>query len=238
MGFTTRDINTRFLEHKGGDGAQWTKLYQPQNLFYYDEGDEKDETDITLRMMKEFGFYNVRGGAYSGVNITFAPEKILDDNFQLKVVKDLREILKEIKSNANINGNIGGNGEEVIVKNFVYVIMLEKMKILVGICGGDMEEEYRAHVEGRISDWTLSFKPKRVVYCETGGKQLADNISIQLMKKYGYQNVRGTNYGKNLRLIPEELLDTEEERNNLRRVRKIICDMKQEKEKKEKEKEK
>ena len=222
----------------GGDGSQWTKLYHPKTLFYYDEGDEKDETELTLRMMKEFGFYNVRGGSYTGVNITFAPEKILDDGFQLKVVKDLREILKEIKSNVSVNSNNSGNVEEVAVKSTVYVIVLEKMKILVGICGGDMEEEYRAHLEGRISDWTVSFKPKRVVYCENGGKQLADGISIQLMKKYGYQNVRGTNYGKNLRLIPEELLETDEEKASLRRVRKIICELKQEREKKEKEKEK
>lgn len=222
----------------GGEGAQWTKLYQPKTLFYYDEGDEKDETELTLRMMKEFGFYNVRGGAYSGINISFAPEKILDDGFQLKVVKDLREILKEIRSNANFN-TINSNLEEVAaIKSLVYVIVLEKMKILVGITGGDMEEEYRAHLEGRISDWTLNFKPKRVVYCENGGKQLADNISIQLMKKYGYQNVRGTNYGKNLRLIPEELLETDEEKANLRRVRKIICELKQEREKKDKDKEK
>ncbi len=99
MGYTARDINTRFSEHLSGEGSLWTKIYKPKKLFYYDEGDKKEETELTLRMMKEFGFYNVRGGDFCAVNMSFAPEKILDDPFQIRVTKDLREILKEIKGN-------------------------------------------------------------------------------------------------------------------------------------------
>lgn len=51
------------------------------------------------------------------------------------------------------------------------------------------------------------------------------------MKNYGYYNIRGTNYSSNIKIIPEELLETEEEKINLRKIRKIICDFKQKQEK-------
>lgn len=102
IGFTTRDINERVSEHKCGEGALWTKLHKPKKLIYYDSGNEKDENELTLQMMKEFGFYNVRGGEYVMKNLVYIPEIILENKFEINILNGIKKIIKEVKNRLQI----------------------------------------------------------------------------------------------------------------------------------------
>jgi predicted GIY-YIG superfamily endonuclease len=67
----TDDVEKRFEQHKSGKGSAWTKVYKPIKI-------EKtqpvtsvhDETNVTKDYMKKYGIDNVRGGAYTTVELT------------------------------------------------------------------------------------------------------------------------------------------------------------------------
>jgi predicted GIY-YIG superfamily endonuclease len=65
----TMNPDNRMDQHKNGNGAMWTKLYQPIEVIKTFEGDNFDEEKETLRMMKEYGIDNVRGGSFVDVRL-------------------------------------------------------------------------------------------------------------------------------------------------------------------------
>lgn len=65
----TNDIHRRMLEHECGDGSVWTRLYRPIELIHETPGNLYKETALTLIYMRKHGWDNVRGGAYTQVNM-------------------------------------------------------------------------------------------------------------------------------------------------------------------------
>ena len=49
-------------------------------------------------MMKEFGFYNVRGGEYVMKNLAYIPEIILENKFEINILNGIKTIIKEVKN--------------------------------------------------------------------------------------------------------------------------------------------
>lgn len=96
MGYTRREISERVCDHFSGQGSIWTKLFKPKMLLYYDEGTQQDENDLTLKMMSEFGFYNVRGGKYTAEEINFIPEQILN-KLEEKYFREIKECVQKVK---------------------------------------------------------------------------------------------------------------------------------------------
>ena len=62
------DPDGRYLQHKYGNGAEWTKKYKPVELLsVIPITSEHDETNITKDLMKKYGIDNVRGGPWTTV---------------------------------------------------------------------------------------------------------------------------------------------------------------------------
>jgi predicted GIY-YIG superfamily endonuclease len=62
------DPDARYLQHKYGNGAEWTKQYKPIELLdVIPVTSEHDETNITKDLMKKYGIDNVRGGPWTSV---------------------------------------------------------------------------------------------------------------------------------------------------------------------------
>lgn len=58
----------RFIQHLNGEGAAWTKKYEPQNMVKsFPMTSEYDEDNYTKQYMKTHGIANVRGGSYCQV---------------------------------------------------------------------------------------------------------------------------------------------------------------------------
>ena len=71
------NVERRFEQHKKGDGAKWTYLHLPINIHEIREmKTEYDEDNITLKYMKKYGIYNVRGGQFCALE--FKPQNIRD----------------------------------------------------------------------------------------------------------------------------------------------------------------
>eukprot|EP01022_Parablepharisma_sp_SALTPOND_P013383 TRINITY_DN1787_c0_g1_i1.p3 TRINITY_DN1787_c0_g1~~TRINITY_DN1787_c0_g1_i1.p3 ORF type:complete len:234 (+),score=1.45 TRINITY_DN1787_c0_g1_i1:98-799(+) len=81
VGFTRRRNGRRILDHwsevmKEGKNkaAAWTKKYPPVMVIGFIEGDEEDESLLTLQLMKHFGIDNVRGGQWVEINLSVKPD--------------------------------------------------------------------------------------------------------------------------------------------------------------------
>jgi predicted GIY-YIG superfamily endonuclease len=76
IGKTSRDVSTRFEEHKHDSGSEWTSMYKPVNIIEQYQSDNQFEEDtLTKKYMMKYGIDNVRGGSYT---------KIVLDEWQIK----------------------------------------------------------------------------------------------------------------------------------------------------------
>jgi predicted GIY-YIG superfamily endonuclease len=65
------DVAKRIQQHFDGKGAKWTKKYRPYRVCrIIHDRDDRDETKVTIEMMKIHGIPNVRGGSLSRVYLT------------------------------------------------------------------------------------------------------------------------------------------------------------------------
>jgi predicted GIY-YIG superfamily endonuclease len=78
VGKTDDDINTRLTSHFNGNGAAWTKKYQPLNVVSVEvDKSNFDEDRITKELMAIHGIDNVRGGTYVQIVLDEGQKKAL-----------------------------------------------------------------------------------------------------------------------------------------------------------------
>jgi predicted GIY-YIG superfamily endonuclease len=72
------DVSKRFDQHKSGTGSAWTRLHKPVRILETRPlTSTYDETNVTKDLMKKYGVSNVRGGAYTAVDMTTEQEDML-----------------------------------------------------------------------------------------------------------------------------------------------------------------
>ena len=70
VGKIASNVWKRIKQHFDGKGAKWTQKYKPVDIIDIRRGlTDRDESKVTLDMMKIFGIHNVRGGAYSKMRL-------------------------------------------------------------------------------------------------------------------------------------------------------------------------
>jgi predicted GIY-YIG superfamily endonuclease len=76
---STDNVDRRVAEHFAGTGAAWTNLYRPQQLVEQRESTSLfDEEKVTKEYMARYGIENVRGAAYTAVNLSLDDFKTLE----------------------------------------------------------------------------------------------------------------------------------------------------------------
>ena len=86
----------------------------------------------------------------------------------------------------------------------IYVLQCRSGKYYVGKTA-DVMRRYEEHKSGKGSAWTKKYPPTRLVECrEITGSHDENNVTKDLMKKYGVDNVRGGTYTQIS--LPDELV--------------------------------
>ena len=68
----------RITDHMDSDGAQWTKLYKPIEIIEVKRTESDFEEDqMTLKYMKKYGIFNVRGGSFVQLNLSDEEKSVL-----------------------------------------------------------------------------------------------------------------------------------------------------------------
>lgn len=79
----TSDVQRRFKQHIQGNGSEWTREHPPIRIVETRPiASQFDETNVTKVLMKKYGVENVRGGAYSAVELTDAQEEAIRHEFR------------------------------------------------------------------------------------------------------------------------------------------------------------
>lgn len=60
--------SSRIKKHVNGKGSSWTKLHPVEDVQLVMQGDRKTEREVTLDLMKLYGFTKVRGAGYTVAN--------------------------------------------------------------------------------------------------------------------------------------------------------------------------
>jgi predicted GIY-YIG superfamily endonuclease len=72
------DVIKRFEQHKSGSGSAWTKIHTPIRILETRPLTSiHDETNVTKDLMKKYGVSNVRGGAYTAVELPAEQEDMI-----------------------------------------------------------------------------------------------------------------------------------------------------------------
>ena len=83
--------------------------------------------------------------------------------------------------------------EEVIQKGWIYVLRLEDKCWYVGY-SAEPETRIASHFLGRGAQWTRAHPPLAVDSLQPGDEKLEDVVTIALMAKHGFRQVRGGQY--------------------------------------------
>ena len=76
----------------------------------------------------------------------------------------------------------------------IYVLKCRLHKYYVGKTNKSINKRYKQHVKGKGSAWTRKYKPVKLLKYSTGDSFDEDKITLQYMKKYGIDNVRGGSF--------------------------------------------
>ncbi len=78
-----------------------------------------------------------------------------------------------------------------LVTSTVYVLLLESNKFYVGYTSLPLEIRYQAHKAGTGAKWTALHRPVSVLAAIPGTTDTENSLTLAMMKKFGFWNVRG-----------------------------------------------
>jgi len=87
--------------------------------------------------------------------------------------------------------------KEVLIKPIIYILKLEFEKYYIGITL-NLNLRLAQHFAGEGSQWTKKYKPIDLIECFyiDCDEEKENKITIDYIKRYGFENVRGGRYCK------------------------------------------
>ncbi len=201
-----KNPSSRINKHINKMGSMWTrdnKVIGEEELL-----EDADLTEITLKYMKEYGWENVRGTCFNNMPEKYIPKKIKD--YIYNQGRDFDMIFQQ--DNEVTDGedlidfeeyNYEPKSQEKDKKSLVYVVRLENGKWWVGKTK-NIEKRINKIKKGRGPPWTV-INP--LIELE----ELRENVNLkevtlEYMRKYGWENVRGYAWSQwNMERPPKEL---------------------------------
>ena len=93
--------------------------------------------------------------------------------------------------------------------DYIYVWELEEKKYYVGT-SGNLSQRLKQHSSEDGAKWTQKYKPVKIIEICLGNKEVENRKTIEYMKKYGWENVRGGPWCQvNMKNPPSELRVTD-----------------------------
>lgn len=90
----------------------------------------------------------------------------------------------------------------------IYVLLLEENKIYVGYSERPIGERFIEHFNYQGSKWTTLYRPVQVLQVQPGGIEEENEMTLKMMDKYGWWNVRGGCWCQvDMRSCPPALLE-------------------------------
>jgi predicted GIY-YIG superfamily endonuclease len=92
---------------------------------------------------------------------------------------------------------------------YIYVWLLEEDKYYIG-WSENLSHRLKQHSSEDGAKWTQKYKPVKIIEISLGNKEVEKAKTIEYMKKYGWENVRGGPYCRvDMKVPPSELKNSE-----------------------------
>lgn len=201
----SKDPDRRIRKHFNGTGAEWTRLHRPLREVSrqcFDDVDyrtgELAENELVLRMMRQYGHDNVRGGFFANTSVEHV-EKNLISHGHGSVLKESTASVGA-SSSAELALRTASLEPHQILSGADYglfVLKLEDDHYFVGY-STKPAVRIKRHFLGTAADWTSRHKPVEVVTTRSLGfiteaeaaAKTAD-ATVALMRLFGWKKVRG-----------------------------------------------
>lgn len=90
----------------------------------------------------------------------------------------------------------------------IYVLLLQENKFYVGYSNRPIGERFVEHFNYKGSKWTTLYRPVQVLEVQEGGIEEENEMTLRMMDKYGWWNVRGGSWCQvNIKSCPQALLE-------------------------------
>ena len=90
----------------------------------------------------------------------------------------------------------------------IYVLLLQENKFYVGFSERPIGERFIEHFNYRGSKWTTLYRPVQVLQVLPGGIEEENEMTLRMMDKYGWWNVRGGSWCQvDIQSCPPALLE-------------------------------
>ena len=76
----------------------------------------------------------------------------------------------------------------------LYVLECERGKYYIGRTSLSVEKRFQQHLHGRGAVWTRRYRPLVIAYTEPYRPFEELRVTLEYMKRYGYENVRGAEW--------------------------------------------
>jgi ssDNA-binding Zn-finger/Zn-ribbon topoisomerase 1/predicted GIY-YIG superfamily endonuclease len=179
----TSNLSKGIAIHEEGQGSSWTR--ENKVLSTEEVIEDGDLIKITLKYMKKYGWQNIRGTCFN-------------DSYYVYIPKELKLYIKSQEGGLEFFKN----KKKELGPIYVYALKLEHGKWYVG---------KTSHLKRRISQmeeggntWTKMHKVLNVDQVFENGD--VKQITLDYMRKYGWENVRGYAWSQwNMKYPPKEL---------------------------------
>ena len=90
----------------------------------------------------------------------------------------------------------------------IYVLLLQENKFYVGFSERPIGERFVEHFNYKGSKWTTLYRPVQVLQVQPGGIEEENEMTLRIMDKYGWWNVRGGSWCQvDIQSCPPALLE-------------------------------
>lgn len=170
-------------KHKRGKSSVWTR--ENRMIKIEETIEDGDLNEVTLRYMKNFGWQSVRGTSFNDSYYIYIPKKIKE------YIKSQEGGLEYFKEKEDQTG-----------PKDVYVLQLENGKWYVG---------KTSNVKRRVEEMKMKGNEWTQLYNIVALKEVRENanlkeVTLEYMRRYGWENVRGYAWSQwNMKYPPKEL---------------------------------
>lgn len=89
----------------------------------------------------------------------------------------------------------------------IYCLQLEHDKYYVGYSSSNDQKRILQHTGDKAAKWCQVHRPVRVMFVQDGGLEDENNVTLDMMAKHGWENVRGGNWCRvDMKGPPKELV--------------------------------
>lgn len=210
-----KDPDRRIRKHFNGSGSEWTRLHSPVKELMRESLQDVDyrtaelaENELVLKLMRQYGFHNVRGGFFANTSVEHVEKNLISHGHASVVSPSLGNLIDASGAEAcygltahpldQLAGSSPTSRHELRGANYgLFVLKLEGEHYFVGY-STKPDVRINRHFAGKGADWTSLHKPIGVLsersigfLTESQAAAKATDATAALMRLFGWKKVRG-----------------------------------------------